>query len=96
MLAPTNRHKFNIDEYLNLSAKGIFSENTKTELLNGEIIELSPLGYRHAKTQQLISRLLQITLHSETVFTTVKQYTPGSLTIGFKTTEANPLGPVHE
>ena len=58
MLAQETRHKFSVKEYLALSDNRILPETPRTELINGEIIELSPLGFRHAKTQQLIHNFL--------------------------------------
>jgi Uma2 family endonuclease len=40
-----------------MSEVGIFSENDKVELINGEIIEMSPIGRRHAACVDRINRL---------------------------------------
>jgi Uma2 family endonuclease len=44
--APTD--EWTVEEYEKLNAAGIFTESDRVELLNGEIIVMSPLGYRHA------------------------------------------------
>jgi Uma2 family endonuclease len=59
MLAEDQRYKFTVNEYLSLFEKGVLSRDIKTELINGEIIQLSPEGYRHYKTRQLIQHFLQ-------------------------------------
>lgn len=70
MLAQAAHHKFSVREYLALYDNGIVPANPKTELINGEIIELSPLGHRHAKTQQRIQKFLQQALASDEVYVT--------------------------
>ena len=39
--------RLNVSQYHQMSEAGIFSENDKVELINGEIIEMSPIGRRH-------------------------------------------------
>ena len=42
-----NTFRLNVSQYHQMSEVGIFSENDKVELINGEIIEMSPIGRRH-------------------------------------------------
>ena len=42
-----NIFRLNVSQYHQMSEAGIFSENDKVELINGEIIEMSPIGRRH-------------------------------------------------
>jgi hypothetical protein len=44
--APT--YRWTVEEYEALGRAGIFGEDDRVELLNGEIIIMSPIGYRHA------------------------------------------------
>jgi Uma2 family endonuclease len=44
--APT--YRWTVEEYEELGRAGIFNEDDRVELLNGEIIVMSPIGYRHA------------------------------------------------
>jgi hypothetical protein len=50
--APT--YQWTVEEYEKLGEAGIFHENDRVELLNGDIIIMSPIGYRHA---QAVTRL---------------------------------------
>jgi Uma2 family endonuclease len=41
------RKLFTVDEYYRMGEVGIFSEDARLELIEGEIIEMSPVGNRH-------------------------------------------------
>jgi len=42
------RHLFTVEEYDRMAQAGIFSEDDRVELIEGEIVEMSPIGSRHA------------------------------------------------
>ena len=55
MLAPT-KHRFNVKEYYRMAETGVLRPDARVELLNGEIIDLSPIGPFHGGvTYYLIS-----------------------------------------
>ena len=39
--------RFTVDEYLALGAAGILTKEERVELLDGEIIQMAPIGNRH-------------------------------------------------
>lgn len=48
MSVQKNRRMFNVSDYYRMAAAGVFSEDDRLELVEGEILEMSPTGSRHA------------------------------------------------
>jgi Uma2 family endonuclease len=42
------RRYFNVNEFYRMAAAGVFSEDDRVELIEGEILEMSPIGSRRA------------------------------------------------
>src|SRR5436190_15615228 len=61
MAVTVKRRRFTLDEYHRMGKTGILSEDDRVELIEGEIIEMSPIGSRHAacvdRFNELIARL---------------------------------------
>ena len=49
-------YRFTVEEYHKLGEVGIFDEDDRVELLDGEIILMSPVGYRHAKAVRRLNK----------------------------------------
>ena len=49
---------FTVDEYYRMAEAGIFDEDSRVELIEGEIIEMSPLGNRHVACVNRANTLL--------------------------------------
>lgn len=47
---PLTNRRFTVDEYYRMADTGILTEDDRVELLDGEIVKLSPIGPRHAAT----------------------------------------------
>ncbi|MCA1806169.1 MAG: Uma2 family endonuclease [Xanthomonadaceae bacterium] len=52
------RHRLNVDEYHRMGRAGILPEDSRVELINGEIIDTAPIGSRHAAAVKQLMRLL--------------------------------------
>ncbi len=57
MALELSRHKFTADEYEQLGRSGIFTEDDRVELLDGDIVEMSPLGPRHVRSVNRLTML---------------------------------------
>ena len=42
------RRRFTVDEYQHMAQAGILTEDDRVELLDGEIVEMTPIGFPHA------------------------------------------------
>src|SRR6266853_4187680 len=47
MQTEVTRKLFTVDEYYRMADAGIFDEDSRVELIEGEIIQMSPVGNRH-------------------------------------------------
>jgi Uma2 family endonuclease len=50
--------KFTVEQYHKMADVGILTEDDRVELINGEIIEMSPIGLKHAATVNRLTNLL--------------------------------------
>ena len=48
--------RFTVDEYLALGAAGILAKEERVELLDGEIIQMAPIGNRHLNSVDWVAR----------------------------------------
>jgi Uma2 family endonuclease len=51
------RRRFTIDEYHRMGEAGVLSEDDRVELLDGEIVEMSPIGVPHASCVDRLTAL---------------------------------------
>ncbi len=57
MVATITRHRFTADSYEQMIRAGILKADDRVELIEGEIIEMSPIGERHAACVKRLLRL---------------------------------------
>jgi Uma2 family endonuclease len=56
---PLAYRRFTVDEYRRMAETGILHEDDRVELLDGEIIQVSPISARHAATVTRLALLFQ-------------------------------------
>ncbi|XSG84354.1 MAG: Uma2 family endonuclease, partial [Methylohalobius sp. ZOD2] len=52
------RHRISVEEYRRMGEAGIFSEDDRVELIEGEIFDMTPIGHQHAGLVNRLNRLL--------------------------------------
>src|SRR2546428_367413 len=58
MAVPLLRGPFTVDDYHRLAECGILGEDNRVELLDGQVVEMTPIGPRHAVCADRLNRLL--------------------------------------
>jgi Uma2 family endonuclease len=58
VLEQPQRHAVSVQEYLRMGEAGVFAPDARLELIEGEIVEMAPIGSRHAGTVNILIRLL--------------------------------------
>ncbi|CAN1208902.1 Putative restriction endonuclease domain-containing protein [Tumidithrix helvetica PCC 7403] len=53
------KHKFTVHQYHQIAETGIFSSSDRVELIDGEIIKMSPVGRKHAACVARLNALFQ-------------------------------------
>ncbi len=48
MSTPLRTHSFTVDEYHRMAEAGVFHEDDRVELIDGQVVEMTPVGPRHA------------------------------------------------
>ncbi len=55
MAVPLSRYRFTVAEYETMGKAGILREDARVELLDGEIVEMSPIGPLHVFSVALLA-----------------------------------------
>ncbi len=56
MSATVERRRFTVAEFGRLADVGVFRADERLELVDGEVVEMSPIGERHAACVDLLTR----------------------------------------
>lgn len=58
MTTDLRRRPFTVNEYHRIAEAGVLGEDDRVELIEGEIVEMTPIGARHARCVTVLSHLL--------------------------------------
>jgi Uma2 family endonuclease len=58
MSVQLQKHYFNVDEYYRMGQAGVLSEDQRVELIEGEVVETSPIGSTHQGCVDELSSLI--------------------------------------
>lgn len=58
MVVEVSRRLFTVEEYHQMAQAGLLTEDDRVELIEGEIVEMSPIGSRHQACVDQMTRLL--------------------------------------
>jgi Uma2 family endonuclease len=58
MTAEAVRHRFSVEDFYRMAEAGIFTEDDRVELIEGEVVEMPPIGPLHAGTVNILAGLL--------------------------------------
>jgi Uma2 family endonuclease len=50
------RHRFTVDDYHEMARAGVLGEDDRVELVEGEIVDMTPIGSRHAASVNVLTR----------------------------------------
>ncbi len=56
--AEIKRHRFTAEEYHRMAEVGLLREDARVELIGGEILDMSPIGWRHAECVNRLNKVL--------------------------------------
>ena len=67
MAVEITRRAWTVDEYERMAEAGILTEDDRVELIEGEIVQMSPIGSRHAACVNRVAAWLQRKIGQDTI-----------------------------
>ena len=52
-----NRHRLTVDEYYRMAETGVLAPDARVELIEGEIVDMAPIGSRHGSAVKRLNQL---------------------------------------
>lgn len=52
------KHRFTVEEFTKMEEAGILREDDRVELIDGEVVQMAPIGARHVESVMRLNRLL--------------------------------------
>lgn len=54
---PITRHRLSVDDYYRMAGAGILNEDDRVELIEGEVVDMAPIGSSHGGAVKRLARL---------------------------------------
>jgi len=64
---PPRRHSYSVDDYYRMAETGILRAGDRVELIEGEIIDMAPIGSRHAAAVNRIGNTLKLGVDTQAI-----------------------------
>ena len=61
------RHRYTVADYHRMGAAGILPPDARVELIDGEILDMPPIGFRHSGTVDKLTRMLVTTCGEQAI-----------------------------
>lgn len=67
MTASGTRYAFSVEDWHRMGEAGLFDEDSRVELLDGEVVWMSPIGSRHASCVNRLNHLLVLAVGTQAI-----------------------------
>ncbi len=61
------RHRLTVADYYRMGEAGVFAPNARVELIEGEVIDMAPIGTRHAATVARLNRAASMAVGTKAI-----------------------------
>lgn len=61
------RHRISVEDYYRMGEAGVFAPDARVELIEGDVIDMAPIGSPHAGTVTLLTRIFYSTIGDKAV-----------------------------
>jgi Uma2 family endonuclease len=61
------RHRITVEHFYRMAEVGVFAEDERVELIDGEIIDVPPMGHHHAGVVEYLAQLLTTSVGSSAI-----------------------------
>jgi Uma2 family endonuclease len=62
-----SRHRLNVDQYHQMARSGVLAPDARVELIEGEIIDMAPIGTRHWSVVNRLTDIFATALHGRAI-----------------------------
>jgi len=62
-----NRHRLTVEEYYRMAEVGLLAPDARVELIEGEIVDMAPIGSRHGSAVKRLLQLFSAAINSQAI-----------------------------